>query len=231
MSASDGVEPQPRAAAAPEASGVPLLRLLPQHQAKLDASAILGDVAAERGYESALEPGDLRRRGFKGAQAKRTPGLLIPWWSYTVTTAPVLWQNRPDDPREFDGKVVKYEYPNGAAPVLDCHPRVRPDVADVTRELWITESVLKADALIGAGISALAMCGAWGFRGHDVSNNPQVIPGFRDVPWLRRPVVIALDANVVSNPMVRAAARALRDVLMGLGAIVRYLALPEPVDG
>jgi len=59
------------------ADGIPQeLRVLPHHQAMLDASAIAPEVAAERGYWSARTRAELSRLGFADYQAL-APALVM----------------------------------------------------------------------------------------------------------------------------------------------------------
>src|SRR5262245_16026614 len=112
------------------------LSLLPQHARLLVDSAIIPAVAEARGYRSIEKRAELRRLGFSDQQA-RTPALLIP--IYGVTGELVLYQQRPDEPRMVDGRVVKYETPRGSRMVLDVPPTIREKLVDPSVPLIITE--------------------------------------------------------------------------------------------
>jgi len=101
--------------------------LLPQHAKLIDDSAISPDVAAARGYRSAVTKAELERLGFGRAQ-QLPPALVLPVWS--VAGEKALYQLRPDEPRVKGEKPLKYETPYGARMALDVPPAVRPVLGD-----------------------------------------------------------------------------------------------------
>jgi hypothetical protein len=130
----------PSGDASPEGFG---LRLLPQHQELLVASAISPEVAHARGYVSVTERARLEAVGFSPMQ-RQVPGLLIP--VHGVTGEVVGHEYRPDTPRVTGaGKVVKYETPTGSRNRLDVPPAVLPVLGDPSVPLWITEGARKVD--------------------------------------------------------------------------------------
>src|SRR5437870_3838363 len=105
-----------------------------------EGSAISEEVIAERGYYTATSAIELRRLGFSEAQS-RTPALVIP--VYNVHGEPDGYQIRPDQPREANGHVVKYEVPKGSALHLDVPRRFRASLADPSVDLYVTEGIKK----------------------------------------------------------------------------------------
>jgi len=91
--------------------------LLEHHHQHLVRSAMTDQVMVERKYESILGEKRLEQLGFTKAQ-RRTPGILMPLWG--VDGQIVGHQYRPDNPRNRNGKAIKYETPSGAANRIDC---------------------------------------------------------------------------------------------------------------
>ena len=93
-----------------------------QHREFLRLRAIADDVAAERGYLSALRKSELERLGF-GRPQQLVITLVIPIWSVGFQVE--SYQLRPDKPRLDDkGKPRKYEMKAGSRMLLDAHPRL-----------------------------------------------------------------------------------------------------------
>jgi hypothetical protein len=137
-----------------------------RHLQHLLSSGISLEVIKERGYRSTDGGAELLELGFSRDQA-RLSGLLIP--IYSPLGGDPLWQLRPDEPRrEVKGnkvKIRKYELAPFSENRLDAHPRIQPQLKNVSIPLWITEGVKKADALISAGECAVALIGVWNFKG------------------------------------------------------------------
>jgi hypothetical protein len=201
------------------------MRLLPQHQELLAASAISPDVARERGYVSVTEQSRLERPGFSKGQ-RRPPGLLIP--IYGVTGEVVAYEYRPDKPRVTDaGRILKYEKPYGAANRLDVPPTVLPHLKDPSVPLWFTEGARKVDAAVTAGIMCVGLSGVYGWRGTDPDTKGKVaLADFEVIALNGREVVIAFDSDAMTKPDVRKALRRFRNFLESRGARTLVCVLP-----
>lgn len=197
--------------------------LLPQHQALLDGSAISEDVARARGYWSASKPGDLNGR-FTGMQ-KRVPGLVIP--VHNVYGDEAFCQLRPDDPREKDGKPLKYETPGKTRMVLDVPPATRPHLGNPKVTLWITEGIRKADSLVTAGLKAIALLGVWNWRGTNEHGGKTALPDWHDIALNDRKVVLAFDSDSFQNESVHKAVEELGRWLEHRGANLCFAYLPS----
>src|SRR5262245_37332327 len=124
--------------------------LLPRHRDMLEKeSGIDSQVIRERGYYSAVAKKDLEEVGFGPAQ-RRVPTLVVPVHGVVAGETP-WYLHRPDEPRLRNGRVVKYEIPQGRKMALDIHPRVRRALGDPAWPLFVTEGSKKADSLITAG--------------------------------------------------------------------------------
>ena len=143
------------------------LALLEQHRKFLRARAVVDEIAAERGYQSAILRADLEKLGF-GRTQQLVPALVIPIWS--VRGAVDSYQLRPDKPRLNEkGKARKYEMKWGSRMLLDVHPRLsRPRegrnlslIADPATPLFVTEGIPKGDGAVSIGLCSIALLGVW----------------------------------------------------------------------
>jgi hypothetical protein len=206
--------------------------LLPHHRARIEASAIASEVAAERGYMSvASERGAKAYLGTLGfAEYQRhVPALLIP--VYNVHGALATHQIRPDDPRlDKDHKAIKYETPTKSRLALDVPSRARHWLPDITRPLFITEGARKVDALLSVGACAIGVLGVWGWKGKNEHDGKAALPDWNAVP-LNRTVYICYDSDAMSKVPVQRAVAALYEYLKMRDADVRVIYLPPGEGG
>lgn len=189
----------------------------------LGARAVPLDVATERGYRSVKTRPTLTGLGMSAAPV---PGLLIPvMWN----KEPVLQQYRPDEPRTVDNQLRKFERPSGIGNRLDCHPRMTPALADASVPLFVTEGVVKGDALASVGVPAVALLGVdnW-LTSVDDGGDSKPVADWDDVVLEDRLVVVAFDADCMTKPEVERARQTLTVFLHGRGATVKWLYLPNP---
>lgn len=196
--------------------------LFDQHRAKLDSSAIAVDVGRERGYRSADTKAQLDRYGFSPAQ-RNVPALIIPL--HDVFGEPAGYQIRPDSPRVLNGRTMKYESRLGQKMVLDVPPRVHPHLSDPARPLVVTEGPLKADALVSAGLDAVALLGVWGWRGTNDEGGKVALAAWEQVALEGRQVYLAFDSDVMLKPQVHEAMSRFAAFLKARKADVAYVYL------
>lgn len=207
-------------------------------------SSIDPAVARERGYETISRPGQNddgpRKRmaslGIPGWAIRDNsyfPGLLIPL--YRATGERVSHMFKPIHPvPNREGKKMKYAAAKGRASVVDVHPRwsrggpddVIPPIRDVTRTLFITEGVKKADSLTSRGLCAVALSGVWNWR-----SSLGTLGDWDDIPLRDRIVVIVFDADAITNQQVLKAMRRLGRWLRSKGATPRYCIPPAMHNG
>jgi len=204
------------------------LSIFTQHAAMLAASGITPDHAHARGYVSV----DIKQRleGIGITKAGRNvPGLLVPQLRADGST----WgyQYRPDNPRERDGKPVKYETPIGQPNHIDVPPGVGHHLGDPAVPLWVTEGVKKADAGALAGLCIVALPGVWSWRGTNAKGGKTAVADWHDIALNDRRVVLAFDSDVARKKAVRTALDQLATYLASKGATVAYLHLPDDDDG
>lgn len=201
--------------------------LFPQHAEMLAASGITPEHAHARGYVTVdtkvrLEALNITKAG------RRVPGLLVPQLRADGST----WgyQYRPDEPRERDGKPVKYETPVGQRNGIDVPPGVAEHLDDPSVPLWITEGVKKADAGALAGLCIVALPGVWSWRGTGGKGGKVAVADWADIALNGRRVILAFDGDVARKRSVRAALDALAAYVESKGASVEYLRLPDEDD-
>lgn len=213
----------------------------PRHLDALHQSAIADSVIVARGYRTVTDPAELRGLGFAAAQC-RVPGLLLPMW--TVDGKNGLCTFRPDNPRCFEDKtksrlpngtypqkVIKYEFPKGAAMRIDCPPPCQPKLADPSISLWITEGQKKGDALASLGQCTIALLGVWNWRGKNELGGNTVLADWDGVTLKGRDVRLIFDSDAQTNPHVRQALDRLAGVLTNKGAKVTVVYLPGGASG
>ena len=192
---------------------------------------IAADVAAERNYRHIHSERQLAVYDHQlTTRQQQIPGMLFPVYRLGEPE-PYTYVLRPERPRlGYDGKTIKYEWPERVPLCLDVLPRYRAALADVTIPIWITEGAKKADALasaFGASIVPINLNGVWGWkqRGHDGASHP--LEDLDHIAWAGRRVVLAFDNDVTRKAEVQDALKALRRHLSSRGAVVDVLYLPD----
>ncbi len=205
-------------------------QLLQTHLEHLrQGSGIITDVIIERGYRSVIDGSELIELGFAAYQC-RVPGLLIPIWG--VDGQVVSYQYKPDYPRvKKKGKKIKYETPKGASNRIDCPPRCQILLADPSVSLWITEGTKKADCLASLGECVIDITGIWNWRGRNRYGGTTVLPDFDSIALNGRPVNLAPDSDVATNPAVKQGATRLGAFLIRRKAKVVLIFQHPLADG
>lgn len=135
---------------------------------------------------------------------------------------------KPQGPRnDAKGKPIKYEWPRETMRRIYYPPGIADALAALER-LVITEGAKKALAGMQAGFATLGLPGVWGFCQKGKATLP---PGFEAINWKGRPVIIAFDSDVETNPSVKQAESRLAGILKRRGAIVKVARLPSGPNG
>ena len=200
-----------------------------QHAAKLASSAIDPEVARERGYVTADTKKGLHRHGFSHAQCEvmrdGAHALVIPLHDVAGNRSGA--QMRPDAPRVLKGKPAKYETQSGQKMMLDVPPRVHPHLGDPSRPLFITEGPLKADAMVSAGLDAVALLGVWNWRGTNDDGGKVALADWELVALEGRQVYVVFDSDAMLKQGVHDACARLGAFLRLKKAKVAYVYLPS----
>lgn len=196
-------------------------------------SGITPEVIRARGYRT-VTTAEARKFGFTGQQAR--DGLLIPVHTTAGQTGPYVL--RPDNPRVIElkqkkkdpltgdrpQKVIKYEWPRGVEPCLDCPPPCYPQLKDPKIPLWLTEGQKKGDALASWGLCVLDLPnGVWGWKSRKVG----ILADLDTIAWAGRPVFVVFDSDVVTKDTVAQALARLTKILGHRGAKVTPVPLPQ----
>ncbi len=213
----------------------PILASLPEpelsatHRELLESSAIDTEIARERGYRTITDPKILVRLGFT-PQQRIVPTLLIPFHSVTGEVGNV--QSRPDSPR-FDKvkqKTIKYEFPARSRVLIDVHPRAIKHIGNPKVELFITEGIRKADALLSYGAQCVVgLSGIWNFRGTNDAGGTTILSDWEHIALKGRTAYLAFDSDIATPKLYQAEIR-LHRFLRSRGANVRIIRIP-PADG
>jgi hypothetical protein len=202
-----------------------------RHAAKLASSAVSVAVAKERGYVSAAEKKMLQRYGFSGAQRDVLnlcdAVLVIPLHNVLGERAGV--QMRPDVARALNGKPCKYESQFGLKMMIDVPPRVRPHLGDPTRALFVTESPIKADAMVSAGLDAIDFLGVWNWRGTNDDGGKTALVDWEYVALEGRQIYVVFDSDAMLKKEVHGAMARLGSLLKHRKAHVAYVYLPHDI--
>lgn len=194
--------------------------LYEHHVAYLTTRAVDLAVIDERRYFSAPTKASLQNMGF--SRGTPAPAMVIPLWN--VVGECEGNQVRPDAPRSSGDRKLKFEVPPKFQPRLDVHPRALAALADPTIPVWITEGIPKGDALVSAGMCAVALLGVWNWTGVALS----------DFQYLRpkgRQIYIAFDSDVMLKKEVHTALARLAELLTSRGGDVAFVYLPDGTEG
>ena len=203
-------------------------------------SGIADEVIAARGYFTATDPAGLRALGFAPKQC-RVPALVLPL--HTTDGGNGLYISRPDNPRvvedrrkknpdgTYSQKVIRYEQPEGEAVRVDCPPACRPQLADPSIPLFITEGQKKADALASRGACAIALTGVWNWRSRNDFGGTTFTNDLDYVAFDGRQVYLVFDSDVMTKTSVRQALERFTEHLQRKKAHVSPIYLPRLDDG
>jgi hypothetical protein len=137
---------------------------------------------------------------------------------------------KPDRPRTFDGKSVKYESAKGLPNLPHFPPGIAAALADPSQMLFITEGEKKAAAATQAGFPCIGLVGVYGWQ-LPKSKPRALLPELAGIAWTGRPVRIVFDSDATSKPEVLWGEWHLFGVLGKDGAAVKIIRLPEGPAG
>lgn len=208
------------------------------HAQTLIERGISEEQAAARGYFSTREKHHLESLGFNRSQAataaSHKPVLVIPL--HGTNGEIENYQIRPTRPREIKraGKkprILKYELPAGTTLSILCPPiERRRESLKASIPLFITESVLKADAGLSIGLLTIGILGVDSWRARNAFDGVTTHPAWEEIN-LKRIVYFAYDSDCLENKKVRRAIKRHGRWLAYKGATVKYIFLPARADG
>lgn len=157
----------------------------------------------------------------------RPDGSLIP--------AKEFARLKPNSPRpNEDGKPVKYESPIGSGMKLYLPPWINLQLQDVSAPLHFTEGEKKAAKAAQEGFACVGLGGVWSWvkpcpKGADGKRTEpyELHPDFDAIALTGREVFIEFDSDLAENPKVQKAELEFGQCLIGRGAVVRLVRLPN----
>src|SRR5262249_48835426 len=123
------------------------------------------------------------------------------------------------------------EQPPGVGLRLDFHPLTHKHLGSPEIDLWVTEGVKKADALVSLSCVAAGLNGVWGWRGENGKGGKTALPDWEQIALKERHIFVVFDSDGLNNPQVRAAEQRLREWLTAKGARVYVIHLPVQESG
>jgi hypothetical protein len=196
----------------------------------MEDSGISPEIAESRGYHTAEKKAELKRLGFPESQCL-APALVMPVYSPTGEIS--LYQIRPDTPRiGKDGKLRKYEIPNGAGMKMDVHPSTRDKLDDPSVPLFITEGIKKGDALVSRDLCAVALLGVSCYRGRNEKGGKTILAEWEYIALNDgRQVYIVFDSDIMLKQDVYNAMGRIKGFAESRGAAVAVVYLPSGEGG
>ena len=177
-------------------------RLLEPHRALLARSTVSPEMMKQRGYWSAESRKELQELGFLPRQGN-VPALITPIHCVEAQVGTHLM--RPDKPRtNKEGVKAKYELPKGRPLRIDVPPACRAAVADPSKELWIADGPIQADAMASAGLTCIDVLGAHGWRHIKKPGKPVVLGDWQEIPFQGRTINTAFGSDVWASSERRA---------------------------
>lgn len=197
----------------------------------LAASGITPAVAIAAGWHCETDPKRLQELlGWQYPAKKIGPCLIIPYFNADGT--PMNYHRlKPASPitQKRDGKEDrkrKYEAPRGIRPHAFFPPATRPVLVDPSVPLILTEGEKKAlSAADVYGFHCIGLSGVDSWRAKGDRGKP--LPELLKVVWSGRLVHIVYDSDASTNPDVLRAEGELAAALLGLGAVVKVVRLPQ----
>ena len=202
--------------------------LLETHLDLLARSKVFPEVMKLRGYWSAKSRKRLQELGFHPRQGSEQD-LIIP--IFGVEGQVVTHLIRPDKPRSNKhGEKAKYELPKGRPLRIDVPPVCRTAVADPSKELWIADGPIQADAMASTGLTCIDVIGAHAWRHFRKSDKP-VLADWQKIPLQGRTINTAFGSDVWVSAERRADIQQFTLFLQNRGARVIHALFPPGPNG
>ena len=125
----------------------------------------------------------------------------------------------------MSNRILKYEWPAGLPPILDCHPGALATVKAGGPQ-WFSEGVKKIDSAWSRGLAVVSVHGTWGFlRGRGD------LPTSMSFPCTAKMPSSASTRDVARHASVAEALIRLAEALRRRGAKVWIVSLPHQPNG
>jgi putative DNA primase/helicase len=210
----------------------------PAHLDELHVSGIDDATAAAAGVYSGDGQEVQRVLGWHPTGAPWGRGLIYPYRRNGDNNSDYA-RVKPDFPRrDKDGDPIKYESPRHAPNRAYFPPGCGEAMRDAAVPVLLTEGEKKSLAAMQRGFACLGLVGVWGFtlkrprRKTGRATGPRLlIEDLNAVHWHGRSVYIVFDSDGADKKEVALAENTLAEALVGRGAAVRVVRLPQLGEG
>jgi DNA repair protein RadA/Sms len=201
------------------------MTLSPDHLHQLTQGSGIDEAIVQRvGCYTATTPAQLVALGYKEYQ-RCVPALVLP--VHDVHGNVALHQIRPDTPRKNkQGKILKYDTPEGAKLVLAVALEHRPLLTQADVPLLVIEGLKKKWSVDSRLEPDVPLCtvGVIGTEGWRRGGRP--LPDWQAIKLPTRNILIVYDSDATSVKEVGAARKALAQFLQSAGAYVQHVDFP-----
>ena len=200
--------------------------LLRHHLAELRKSGLSNKTITAAGIYSEDDPQHLAELLNRVQVVKKlAPAIVYPFFGAKGQNG--YSRIKPDTPRIYNDKAVKYESPRGRSNEIYLPPGVADVLERADVELLITEGEKKALKANQEGFPCIGLVGVYGWKD---GKRERLLPALEWVAWEGRPVWIVFDSDGTDNPQVRNAEARLALLLANHGSMVRVVRLPAGTD-
>jgi hypothetical protein len=109
---------------------------------------------------------------------------------------------------------------------LDVHPSMKRHLGNPNVPLFITEGIMKGDALTSLGLCTVSLLGVYNWRGTGPNGGITALGDWESVHLKDRRTYIVYDSDVMQKSQVQNALRRLHEFLRARGADLRVIYLP-----
>jgi len=207
--------------------------LLPHHLAELRASGLSDETIRATGILSQDNYVALATiLNWRRLPKKLAPAIVFPYFDADGSRTGYC-RIKPDRPRFYARKPVKYESPRGRSNEAYFPPgtlidKLADKLADKAYELLITEGEKKTICAAQYGYLCLGLVGVFGWKD---GKRECLLPALDRIAWKGRRVYLVFDSDAVDNPDVQDAESRLAAQLLNREAGVRVVRLPSGPDG
>lgn len=201
--------------------------LLPHHRKQLQESGLSDQTIESAGFYSETNADKIRSmiKCTKRTATKLGAVLVIPFIDLDGRNG--YSRIRPDNPRQFAGRKLKYESPKGEPNQVYIPPDTRDWLA-TAGELLITEGEKKALAATQAGFPTIGLVGVHGWK---QKAEQALLPTLERIEWNKRRVIVAFDSDIGTNEHIQHAEKWLCHHLTLRGADVKVIRFADADDG
>jgi len=178
-----------------EENNASIAGILPHHLAELRESGLSDTTIIAAGIKSETNYQRLTAiLGHRKLPKRMAPAIVFPFVSAEGTNG--YCRIKPDTPRKFGDRIVKYESPKGRANEIYLPPGVADTLSRPDAELLLTEGEKKALKATQEGFAYIGLVGVFGWKD---SKDERLLPALERVDWRGRQVRIVFDVTIAGH--------------------------------